>query len=199
MKKLVVLLIMLIVSIQSTRAHNPLSALFYLEANDQMSILTISLSQNGLNEALKKHNSNINLEELSQTEYKELAVNYVKNFFDLRINGNYIQLLEGGIKLGNHETGMKFITSELPKTFENLTVSIKAFTENEHHQSIFSLLLNGNTSKVILNRNNDYTASVTFKDDVMMLSSEAFNTHYLWCFAIIPIFLFGRKLIAKGN
>lgn len=192
-------LLVLLVSIQTIHAHNPLSALFYLEANDHMSILTISLSQAGLNEALKKQNSEVILEELSSTTYKELAVKYVKENFDVRINGTNIQLLEGGIKLGNHETGMKFITSELPKTFETVNVNIKAFSENDHHQSVFSLLLNGKTSKIILNQSNNYEAEIIVIDDVMIIEDNSFNKSYLWCLIIVPIFIIGKRLIRKAS
>lgn len=186
-------------SIQTLLAHNPLSALYYLEANEQMSILTISLSQSGLNEALKKQDSEIKPEELSNTEYKELAVNYIKEHFELSINGKPIALLEGGIKLGNHESGMKFITTQLPNTFETLNVHINAFSENENHQTIFSLLLNGTTSKVILSQNNNYTADVVFEKDMMVLSSKVFNKNYLWCLAVIPLFFIGKKLLANSR
>jgi len=180
-------------------AHNPLSAMYYLEVKEDINLLNINLSQNGLNEALKKQYSKINLEELTNTEYKQLAVNYLKENFHLEINGNTINLLEGGLKLGRHQTDAKFIVSELPKTFENLNVKIEAFIENEHHQTIFSLLLNGKTSKVILNQNSNYTASVIFKDNLMLVNSKTFNRNFLWCFALIPIFLFGKKLLAKPN
>lgn len=199
MKRIIILLLILIVSIQTMHAHNPLSAMYYLEVKENINILNINLSQNGLNEALKKQYSKINLEELSSTEYKQLAVNYLKENFYLDINGQTIKLLEGGLKLGKHQTDVKFIVSGLPKTFESLNVKIDAFIENEHHLTVFSLLLNGNTSKVILNQNNNYTASVLFEDDLMLVNSKTFNKNYLWCFVLIPIFLFGKKLIAKPN
>ena len=199
MKRVIIFLLILIVSIQTMHAHNPLSAMYYLEVKENINILNINLSQNGLNEALKKQYSKIDFEELSATEYKQLAVNYLKENFHLDINGQAIKLLEGGLKLGKHQTDAKFIVSGLPKTFENLNVKIEAFIENEHHQTVFSLFLNGNTSKVILNENNNYSASVRFKDHLMVVNSATFNKNYLWCFALIPIFLIGKKLIAKPS
>ena len=187
------------VSIQTMHAHNPLSAMYYLEVKEGINILNINLSQNGLNAALKKHYSKINFENLPHTEYKQLTVNYLKENFHLVINGNTINLLEGGIKLGDHQTDAKFLVSELPETFENLNVTIKAFIGNEHHQTVFSLLLNGHTSKVILNQNNNYTASVIIRNDLMLVTTKPFNKNYLWCFVLIPIFLIGKKLIVKTN
>lgn len=199
MKKAGLLLLVLIVSIQTMYAHNPLSAMYYLEVKEDISILNISLSQTGLNEALKKHFSKIEIEQLSSITYKQLAVKYLKENFYLNINGTKMELLEGGIKLGNHQSDVKFIIDGLPKTFKSLNAEIKAFKENDHHQTIFSLLLNGNTSKVILNQNNNYTASVTFKDNVMLTNANTFNKNYLWFIGIIPIFLFGRKFASKTN
>lgn len=197
MKRISGLLLILIVSIQTLHAHNPLSAMYYLEVKEELSIININLSQSGLDAALKKHYHNAELDTLANIEYKQLAVSYLKKNFHLEVNGQRIELLEGGIKLGSHQTDAKFITSELPKAFKNLNVKIKAFVENEQHQTVFSLLLNGNTSKVILNKNNNYSASVIFKGDVMVNNSKAFNKNYLWCFVLIPIFLFGKKLIKK--
>lgn len=199
MKRVIILLLILIVSIQTIHAHNPLSAMYYLEVKENINILNINLSQTGFHEALKKQYSKTNFEELPLTEYKQLAVNYLKENFHLVVNGTRIQLLDGGLKLGSHQTDAKFITSELPKTFESLEIKIQAFTENEQHQTVFSLLLNGKTSKVILNKKNDYSASVIFKDGLMIDNHKAFNSNYLWCLVLIPIFLVGKKLMAKPN
>ena len=197
MKKPVVFLLILIVSIQMTYAHNPLSALYYLEVKETISLLNINLSQSGLNEALKKHHPTTNLDTISNIRYKQLAVEYIKGNFDLYVNDQKIQLLEGGLKLGNHQTDLKFVISELPEAFQNLSISIPAFAENEHHQTVFSVLLNGNSSKVILNQKNKYKASVTFENNEMVVESKSFNKNYLWCLAIIPIILIGKKFIAR--
>ena len=196
MKRIGFLLLILLVSVKTMTAHNPLSAMYYLEVKEDISILNINLSQNGLNEALKKHYSKIELEELSSLEYKQLAINYLKENFHLTINNIDIDLLEGGFKLGNHQTDVKFITSKLPNELKILNIKIKAFVENKNHQTIFSMLLNGSTSKIILRKNNNYSASVTFKDDLMIINKK-FNKTYLWCFVLIPIFLIAKKLVAK--
>ncbi|WCO00650.1 hypothetical protein [Psychroserpens ponticola] len=199
MKRIVFLLLILIVSIQTVHGHNPLSAMYYLEVKDGINILNINLSQDGLNAALRKHFPKIKFEKISKTEFKQLTVSYLKNNFHLDINGSTIDLLEGGIKLGSHQTDAKFMVSSLPETFKKLNVSIKAFAENEQHQTVFSLLLNGKTSKVILNKNNDYTASVNFKNSLMVVSSKTFNKNYLWCFVLVPIFLFVKSRINKES
>ncbi|WP_299781806.1 hypothetical protein [uncultured Formosa sp.] len=200
MKKILFFCFFMIISLQVVKAHNPLSAAYYLEVNQELGILNVSLSQVGFQEALIKHYPNLDFNALSNDEYKILAVKYIKEHFNLEINGEHIDLLNGGLKLGNHETNFKFITSKLPKTLETLDLNISAFTENDHHQTIFSLLLNGDTSKVILSENNNYSTSVFFKNDKMIVSQQQSNTKYLWFFAIIlPSIIVGRKLVLSST
>ena len=194
MKNVLIFCLLGIMSFNSALAHNPLSAMYYLEVKDGLGILNISLSQAGFYEALTKHYPELELDQLSDVDYKQLAVGYVKNNFFLRVNGNQIILLHGGLKLGNHQTDLKFVTSELPEVFNTLDVTINAFRENDHHQTIFSWSLDGFTDKVILTENNDYRASVVFKNNKMVASEGKFNTNYLWFIAIVPALLVASRV-----
>ncbi len=198
MRQLFVLILVFIGSLNIVEAHNPLSALYYLEVKEHMSVLTINLSQDGLHKALKKQYPQKDLEAMFDKEYKKLAVNYIKENFELSINGRDIKLLEGGIKLGSHQTDLKFVISTLPNEFDTMDVSIKAFSENGQHQTIFSLFLNGTTSKVILNQNNAYEMSVDLENDAMVeRRSKGFNKSYLWSLLLIPIVLLGKRCFTK--
>ncbi|WP_299385486.1 hypothetical protein [uncultured Lacinutrix sp.] len=194
MRKLFLFCVILALSFKTAHAHNPLSAMYYLEVKEGIGILNISLSQAGLQEALKKHYSARKIETLTSIEYKKLAVRYLKEKFYLNINGNKIELLEGGLKLGNHQTDIKFITNALPKKLNTLDVKIEAFKENDHHQTVFSILLNGKTSKVILSKNNDYETSVKFKENKIVSEANSFNKNYLWFLVLIPVFIISKKI-----
>ncbi len=186
------------VGVKMLHAHNPLSAMYYLEMKDNLDILNISLSQTGFQEALNKHYPNIEFDKVSNLEYKQLAVAYIKENFNLNINGNQVYLLKGGLKLGNHQTDFKFVTAKLPEQFNTLTVKINAFKENEHHQTIFSWSLQGISDKVILTEHNGYSATVEFRNNKVITDKGKFNTHYLWFIAIVPIFLVGRKILPSN-
>ena len=176
-------------------AHNPLSAMYYLEVEDDFGILNLSLTQSGLHNAIFKNFSDKEISEMSDLEYKKHIVDYIKANFYLAINNNEIKLLDGGVKLGNHQTDLKFITSKLPAEFNDLDVNIEAFKENEHHQTVFSLALKGKTSKVILNESNNYMTSMNFENNRMISNASQFNKGYLWIAIFIIIGIVIRKLL----
>ncbi len=194
MKKIVILCLFFICTFTISFAHNPLSAMYYLEVKEDFGIMNLSLSQAGSHEAIFKNYSDEAISEMSDLEYKKLIVQYVKDNFHLTINGNEVELLDGGVKLGNHQTDLKFVTSELPSTFNTLDVRIDAFKENEHHQTVFSLAFNDKTSKVILNKTNNYTTYVNFVDNEMIANSSQFQMGYLWFILVIPIAFVARKV-----
>jgi len=189
----------IIVPYTMIHAHNPLSASFFLESKENFGILNISVSQTGLHEVIKKKFSEKDVEKLSIDEYKKIVVQYLKENFSLTIDNNNISLLDGGIKLGNHQTDIKFITSELPFQFENILVKIDAFRENNDHQTIFSISLNGYKDKVILGQNNEYVGSFNMSDKIV---SKATMTpvgsaididkkiNYAWLLLLLPFSIF---------
>ncbi len=166
-------------------AHNPLSARYYLHAGEQASILNISLSQAGVNQALLKKYGQDELHQMEQKEFKEVIIAYLKEHFYLAINQQEIKLEEGGIKLGNHQTDLKFVLPPLPKEVVEIAVRIPAFQENDQHQTIFSYNLFGEVDKLILGTKNDYQARVKLKE-----ASE--SSFYFW-----PIQL-GLLVLAGG-
>lgn len=144
--------------------HNPLSASYYLKVGPQASILHINLSQVGLEQALLQKHGAAALKDLDPKQWKELIVAYVKSNFHLTMDRQAISLEEGGIKLGSHQTDLKFVLPPWPQAVQEIKVHIPAFQENDYHQSIFSYDLAGKKDKVILGPNNDYRATLTFGD-----------------------------------
>ena len=189
-------------------AHNPLSASFFLEGKENFGLLNISISQTGLHEVVKKKFSEKEIEALSAEAYKKFVVQYIKENFSLTIDDTHITLLDGGIKLGNHQTDIKFITSQLPLEFETINVKIDAFRENDDHQTIFSVSLNGYKDKFILGENNEYNGSFNTSDkkvssSAMLPIASGTNTsfNYLWFLCLVPfsIFLILKKFNLKKS
>jgi hypothetical protein len=141
-------------------AHNPLSARYYLEAGEKGSVLSIFLSQDGVNKAMKETYGEDKIKTLDTKGFKELIVDYIKQKFDFSVNGQAIVLQEGGIKLGSHQTDLKFVLPPLPQPIESMVVDIPAFQENKNHQTIFSYTIYGKRNKVILGKNNNYMSEI---------------------------------------
>ena len=143
-------------------AHNPLSARYHFEAGSLASELTINLSQDGVNQALLQSHDRPELEALPRKAFEELIVAYVKDNFDLSVNGQVVSLKQGGIKLGDHQTDLRFVLPAFTEPIERIKVNIPAFRENDHHQTIFSYVVEGMDGHVILSNENDYRTAVNF-------------------------------------
>ncbi len=156
MKKLLLVLVGLIGSL-NVMAHNPLAARFELEATSpRVTLLHVYLSQTGLHQALLQHYPTTDFTSVSVEEYKRLAVTYLKEHVSLTADGVPLILGEGGIKVGSHETDFKFLVDNYPERVERLDVDIMAFTENEHHTSIFWWRRTAEKSKLILSVENGF-------------------------------------------
>ena len=167
-------------------AHNPLSARYQFQSNGSVGQLTVSLSQDGVNAALAKTYPKSMLDTLSSDAFKRLLIRYVKEHFILRADGEKIALYEGGIKLGNHQTDMRFVADPIRQEALFLDVAIAAFTENDGHQSIFSCVINGHSGRVILQAQNNYNAAITLNAHT---SKENDTTTTLWVVAALAILL----------
>ena len=165
-------------------AHNSLSARYYLESTPSGSVLTINLSQTGVNQLMsEKYNEEYFLN-LDEKAWKELIVNYVKENFTLKVDGVKIALAKGGIRLGNHQTDLKFILPALPQKPNAIFVNIPAFKENGKHQTILAYNILGKANKVILNQQNNYKANIDLYGNTNQNSPN-----YKWLFIISGILI----------
>lgn len=140
-------------------AHNPLSAKFYLKVDQEASILTINLSQGGVHALMKKlYGDKVN--EMGADEYKKALVQYVKSHCHISFAGQQINLKQGGIKLGSHQTDLKFLVDMPTAVDGSLKAHIPAFSENGNHQTIFVYDFHGTKNKIILSNKNGYKGEV---------------------------------------
>ena len=138
-------------------AHNPLTAKVELNTKvPEISQLGIYLSQTGLHQALSKYYDTTDLSTISTTEYKKLAVQYLKDHIHLVADGTPLVIGEGGIKLGNHQTDFRFLIKNFPKNIRNLQANIDIGKENGNHHTVFSWLQKEGKSKVVLSERNQY-------------------------------------------
>jgi hypothetical protein len=155
MKRALSVLIVLLFSVVAC-AHNPLSARYTLVSDNNACVLEISLSQDGINQALINTYGKDFITDMDQKDFKELIVSYIKEHFDLHVDNRKLELIEGGIRLGDHQTDLKFVLEPIKDNIKIIEVAIPAFKENGEHQSIFSYTINSLRDRAILSSRNDY-------------------------------------------
>lgn len=173
-------------------AHNSLSAKYYLNVNEQVSLLSIHLSQVGVHAMMKKQYGD-QLEDMSVTEYKEALVSYVKTRCDLFVGDQKIILNQGGIKLGSHQTDLKFLVEVPSIARQNMSVSIPAFKENDLHQTVFAYNINGVKGKAILSQKNDYQSDIIFNKSLVESKSSWLLFSIIAVLAMVSLFLYLMK------
>ncbi|MBU2996081.1 hypothetical protein KO500_06535 [Cellulophaga baltica] len=166
MNKKILLGLIILISPIFLLAHNPLSAVYRLDPQNDGGILKIYLTQAGVNKALKDIHGVDYIKTLSEKEFKELIVNYIKENISITINDDKIRLEKGGIRYGDHETDLTFITSTLPEIIKNIDLKITSFKDNEYHQTVFYLRKkDGSSEKFILNSDNNFEAIVDYEEN----------------------------------
>ena len=193
--RILIIGLIFIISPNFSFGHNPLSARYDLQTSENGSLLTINLSQDGVNKIFLDEYGEEKFAEMTPKVFKELIVAYIKNNFDLSINNEKINLGKGGIKLGSHQTDLKFVLPPVSGEIKEFTVAIPAFQENENHQNIFTYNLNNESNHVILNNYNDYESTVT------LIESEQSNNG-LWlvlmgCLVLGGILFYKNGLMVK--
>lgn len=123
-------------------------------------MLTISLSQSGVNHLLSAKLGADEYASINAAELEKQLANYITANFALTIDGQVVKPDKGGIKLGSHQTDLKFVLPPLPKDTKDIEIYIPAFQETENHQTIFSYFINGKTDHVILSARNDFRTTL---------------------------------------
>jgi len=166
MKNLIVLKLLFVLAIHSLHAHNPLTARFELHGTlEKGAMLHTYLTQVGVHQALVKEYPSTNWENVSTDEYKSKIVKYLRDHIFIEADGAALTLGKAAIKLGDHQTEVKFYIADYYLETEELHVHVNAFAENGNQQSVFWWYTPVKTSKTILSRNINFK-KVLFKSKI---------------------------------
>ena len=149
---------------KNVQAHNAEIATFTIHQKGAMYMLKIDLAQLGVDGAMAQLHPDLDLENIDLNIYKELIIKYLKQSISISsINGEKIKLGEGGIKLGAHQTSLKFVLEGFPKVANGLEVTIDSFSKNANQNNILRLLINGEKRKYFLKKTNDFSTNILYK------------------------------------
>ena len=191
-------------------AHNPNQASIKLVIQEKGAFIDFNMSQYGIEQVLLKKNPNLDLKTISKKELQELIINEVKKKIELTSNGKTVDLGTGVIRLGNHETNLKFLIENLPKNIEFIDVKANCFQENENQTNFFTILFKDKNARAKLFKKNNYQSKFIFNQDEIIVSDklQTYNRNSskilmiialtIICFVIIYFLVKKRKTVANN-
>lgn len=161
------------------RAHNPQQASLKLIIQEKGTFIDIGLSQYGIEQALLKKYPDLELGSIEPNAFKELLITYLKQSIRLSVNGRPLPLGTGVIKLGSHQTNLKFVVDDFPENIEYLDIVAPCFQENENQFNFFTVVLNDKNARAKLTKQNGYKSRFTISDSNIAISdfqgNDSFN------------------------
>ena len=122
-----------------------------------------SFSRQGVDYAMNQY-LNKDISTIDQESFKLKLIDYVRSHFRMKVDHEIISLGLGGIKLGSHQTDVRFIFNEFPDDFHSIDFSVPLFKENANHHSILRFTDGENEIRKVLSKSNNYSYSFTRKE-----------------------------------
>lgn len=149
-------LCMLMLATISVHAHNPNTTSVVISPVNGVYSMHYAISQEGANYALAEYYSGKDLKSLSSDEYKEKYIDYIKEHVQLNIDGKLIPLGSGGIKLGNHQTDVRFLLPDYPADYKTVEMTLDLFRQNENQNTVVRFIEGDKSFRKVLNAKNGF-------------------------------------------
>ena len=157
MQRMIIAVLLCLLSLTNLEAHNPLTAKFELRASlEEGALLYVYLTQVSVHYALRKQHPDLDFDQVNADEYKRMVVQYLRAHIVLVADNIPLELGYGAIKLGSHQTDLRFYIENYPGQVEKLEVHLNAFQENGHQQTVFWWYTPEESSKVVLSAENGF-------------------------------------------
>lgn len=141
----------------SVKAHNPNTTSVVISPVNGVYSVHYVISQEGANYALTKYYTGEDLQRLTADQYKEKYIDYIKKHTRLIIDGKEIPLGSGGIKLGNHQTDIRFLLPNYPKDYKTVEITLNVFRQNENQNTVVRFLEGKKSFRKVLNIKNGFS------------------------------------------
>ena len=155
LKKLLFIIALAFISI-SVSAHNPNTASVVIRPINGAWVAQFTISQQGANHALNIYYADKDLSSLSSAEYKELYIAYLRKKIVLIVDNKKIVLSSGGIKLGDHQTDIKFLLPDFPINYNVVDLKMPMFEENGEQNTVVKFLDDKKSIRKVMNQSNEF-------------------------------------------
>lgn len=171
----------------SVKAHNPKTTSVVISPENGVYTVHYVISQEGANYALAEFYSGQDLQSLSAGEYKELYIDYLKEHFQLIIDGEIVPLGSGGIKLGNHQTDVRFLLPSYPTDYKTVQLRLDVFKQNENQNTVVHFLEGDKSFRKVLNAKNGF--SFQFENTAKGFLGKQEEKPLNFWYYVIPLFI----------
>ncbi len=200
MKIKFIISIVLLLSQNYLHAHNPFQSSLQLSLYEGSvtGILEINLAQYGVEQALVKK-YNLDVASIGQIEYKEKIIAYLKDNINIEIDNQQVKIGQGVIKLGSHQTDVKFHIEKIPLNPKKISVYIPCFQENENHVNFFRIVHDRNTARLKLSKEVNYRGTFQIADSDILVNDKIDQPHQMQLLFPIALigFAFGMSFLYK--
>ena len=150
MKKLLFIIALAFISINAS-AHNPNTASIVISPINGVWVAQLTISQEGASYVLTSYYADKDLNSIEVAEYKELYIDYLRKKISLIVDNKNIKLSSAGIKLGNHQTDIKFLLPDFPKNYKIVQLNLPIFTENKQQHTVVKIVEKEKSIRKVLN------------------------------------------------
>ena len=155
MKKLLFIIALAFISINAC-AHNPNTASIVISPINGVWVAQLTISQEGASYVLTSYYADKDLNSIEVAEYKELYIDYLRKKISLIVDNKNIKLSSAGIKLGNHQTDIKFLLPDFPKNYKIVQLNLPIFTENKQQHTVVKIVEKEKSIRKVLNNSSGF-------------------------------------------
>jgi len=161
MKTITKLAIVATLALVSARARkrNPLLSVFKIKQQYGIWMMRIQFSKEGVHDAMTKHFEAVDLDALSETEYKEKLLTYIEGAVDIYADDLFVKLSEADMLIDDEKVDVMYTLSGMPTAVAELDVKIKTCSELDNHTNVLRFIHGKTTHHHMLSIDNDFSAS----------------------------------------
>ncbi len=147
-------------------AHNAKIATYTLRDTGMGWFIEMNFAQAAIDAQMLKLFDKQTLESMSHEDYKSAFIKYLNENFILRVDGEKVNLVNGGILLGSHQTDVKYILPEIPSQPHDISIYLPMFEDIYNQTNLFRIYRGGEKlTKFFLSADNDFSAHMEFRSD----------------------------------
>lgn len=147
-------------------AHNAKIATYTLRDTGMGWFIEMNFAQAAIDAQMLKLFDKQTLESMSQEAYKSAFIKYLNDHFILRVDGEKVKLIRGGILLGSHQTDVKYVLPEIPTQPQDISIYLPMFEDIYNQTNLFRIYRGGEKfTKFFLSTDNNFSAHMEFRED----------------------------------